>query len=105
MARYLRERGVPDSALIIDSQGINTRATARNAAAYMRAHSLTSAIIVTQYFHVPRSLMAMRQEGICKVGGQYADYYEGRDIFSLAREVVGYAAYAANKPFTSCGFL
>lgn len=104
MARYLRERGVPDSALIIDLEGVTTRATARNAAVYMRAHSLTSAIMVTQFFHIPRSLLAMRQEGICKVGGQYADYYEGRDFYSLAREVVGYPAYAAKQPLTPCGF-
>jgi len=37
MANYLMANGVPAAAIVKDSQGVDTRATARNAAAFMQA--------------------------------------------------------------------
>lgn len=93
MAHYLAGKGVPTQAIIIDSEGINTAATARHAARYMKAHHLRSALAVSQYFHVPRTVFALKAFGICRVGATHADYVEFRDIYSLAREVPAYAVY------------
>jgi vancomycin permeability regulator SanA len=93
MKRWLVERGVPEGAVIVDDQGVDTRATAHNAAALMRAHDLHSAIVVSQYFHIPRTKLAFAQEGLPGVGSAHPDYFEARDLYSLAREIPGYASY------------
>lgn len=93
MKRWLVSQGVPEDAVIVDDQGVDTRATARNAAAVMRARDLHSAIVVSQYFHIPRTKLAFSQEGLPGVGSAHPDYFEARDLYSLAREIPGYASY------------
>lgn len=93
MAQYLTGKGVPAQAIIIDSEGFNTAATARHAARYMKAHRLRIVLAVSQYFHVPRTVLALKAFGICRVGSVHADYTELRDIYSLAREVLAYVVY------------
>lgn len=93
MRRWLLERGVPDERIIVDSNGNNTRATARFCAAFFKERGFTRALAVTQYFHVPRTALALEQEGVPAVGKAYARYVEWRDIYSLAREVPGYVYY------------
>jgi vancomycin permeability regulator SanA len=90
MAAYLVKNGVPSSAIIRDNQGITTMATARNAAAFMRAHQLSSALIATQYFHVARLQLALERNGIGATGSLHASYFELRDFYSIPREVLGY---------------
>lgn len=93
MADWLRARGVPAPAIFIDNQGVDTRATAVNTAALMRAHGWTSATAVTQYFHISRTKQALSKAGVKTVRGSHARYAEWRDLYSIPREVVGYAAY------------
>ncbi|WP_257572440.1 YdcF family protein [Janthinobacterium sp. UMAB-56] len=93
MARYLQSRGVPTSAIIEDNQGWTTDATARNAALLMRTHGWKSAMIATQYFHVPRFRLALERSGIAVSGNVHAPYFELRDLYSVPRETVGYAVY------------
>ena len=93
MKRWLVSQGVPEAAIIVDDQGVDTRATARNAAALMRANDLHSAIVVSQYFHIPRTKLAFAQEGLPGVGSAHPDYFEMRDLYSIAREIPGYASY------------
>ena len=94
MGDYLLARGVPAMAIVRDRAGIDTAATARNAAAYARVHHLGSALVATQYFHVSRTSLALRQQGLRVTGTAHAAYAEWRDLYSLAREVPGMAAYA-----------
>jgi vancomycin permeability regulator SanA len=93
MARYLQSRGVPASAIIEDNQGWTTDATARNAALLMRAHGWKTAMVATQYFHVPRFRLALERSGIAVSGNVHAPYFELRDLYSVPRETVGYAVY------------
>jgi|SRR5471032_760725 len=95
MANYLRKQGVPESAIIEDNQGWTTEATARNAAAYLRSHGLKTAMVATQYFHVPRFRLALERAGIAVSGNVHASYFELRDLYSIPRETVGYAVYYA----------
>lgn len=94
MAAYLADRGVPRERISIDSDGVNTWATAEYAAAYMDARGYSSAYAVSQYFHVPRSKLALRRFGVDTVYGAHPDYFEWRDIYSTFREVVAYVVYA-----------
>ncbi len=95
MARYLIAHGVPASAVVQDPLGFDTAATAANVAAYLRANKLRSALVATQYYHVARTTLALQRHGVTVTGSRHARYFEGRDMYSLAREVIGYAVYLA----------
>lgn len=93
MAAYLREHGVKAEDIIIDSQGSNTRATAINTLRVMQEKHLHSAIVVSQYFHLPRCLLAFHQEGITQVSAATPFYFEVLDIVGTTREAIGMVAY------------
>lgn len=95
MRDYLLSRDVSSGDIIVDSNGVNTRATAQFTARYMREKSLGSVIAVSQFYHIPRSVLAFRKEGVPRVGSAFARYFERSDIFSTLREVPAYLAYAA----------
>lgn len=92
MKAWLVGRGVPAAAVLVDDAGVDTRATARNGAAIMRARGYDSAIVVSQYFHVARAKLAFRRQGLA-VAGAHPAYFELRDLYSTAREVPAYASY------------
>src|SRR5262245_27303537 len=94
MRDWLVAHGVPDSAIVRDSLGLNSHLTALHAAEWMRAHGVTRANVVTQYFHVARAVMACRRAGIDVVGARAPRWYEPRDVYSLAREMVALPVYA-----------
>lgn len=93
MKQYLVENGVPESRIHVDSGGATTHLTARNAARIMRENGWQRAMVVTQYFHVPRMRLAMQRSGVTPVFSAHARYFELRDVYSTAREVIGYGAY------------
>lgn len=93
MKRYLVENGVPEGRIHVDSGGATTYLTARNASRMMRENGWRSAMVVSQYFHVPRMRLALKRSGITPVFSAHARYFELRDVYSIAREVVGYGAY------------
>ena len=95
MREYLLRAGVPAGAIVADPSGANTRLTAVFTAAYLREQGQTSAIAVSQFFHLPRSRLAFEQEGVPLVGSAAADYFEWRDVYSTLRELPGYLAYLA----------
>lgn len=95
MRDYLVARGVPAGAVLVDNAGLTTRHTAVNAAAWMEERGWSRAIVATQYFHVPRCVLALQQAGVSDVGSVHARYVEARDLYSLARETVGWWAYLA----------
>lgn len=93
MKDWLVAHGVAASAILVDSAGVTTGATARNSAALMQSHGLKTATVATQYFHVPRTALALRKAGVAVAHTAHARIFEWRDLYSIPREVVGYAAY------------
>ena len=93
MKRYLVENGVPEGRIHVDGGGATTHLTARNASRMMRENGWRSALVVTQYFHVPRTRLAVKRSGVAPVFSAHARYFELRDGYSIAREVIGYGAY------------
>lgn len=93
MRNYLLARGVSADRIVVDSAGVDTWATARHASAYMREHGYTRALAVTQYFHVPRTMLALKRQGVAEVGGAYAAFFEMRDLYSVFRELPAVALY------------
>ena len=93
MSAYLMKNGVPQAAIVIDGQGVDTAATASNAAAMMRRHGHTSVLVATQYFHVARTRLALERAGVKVAGTAHAQYFEMRDIYSTLREIPAYLSY------------
>ncbi|WP_434643791.1 YdcF family protein [Achromobacter piechaudii] len=94
MRDYLIARGVPAERIVTDSAGDNSWATAHHASAYMREHGHTRALVVTQYFHVPRTVLALRRHGVADVSGGYPQFFEWRDLYSIFRELPAVAWYS-----------
>ena len=94
MADYLAgQKKMPREAIILDEHGNDTQATAKNSAAIMQQRGLTSAVVVTQYFHITRTRYALRRAGIAMVCTAHARYFEMRDLYSIAREAIALPVY------------
>jgi hypothetical protein len=91
--------GRPSGRLVArrDSLGINSAATAANAQRWMQGHGARTAVIVTQYFHIARARIACERAGIDVAGAAAPRWFELRDIYSLAREVVATPVYALRR--------
>lgn len=64
VARLLRQRGIPDSALILENDSRNTYENARFSDIAMRSQKLKSALLVTSALHMPRALGSLEKRGI-----------------------------------------
>jgi vancomycin permeability regulator SanA len=93
MASYLVAHGVPQAAVVLDHNGSNTNATARNAVQLMKDRGLHSALVVSQYFHITRARLALQKYDVPVAGAAHAPFFEPRDVYSLAREVIALWAY------------
>jgi SanA protein len=65
MRRFLVDRGVPDAALVVDRTGFRTLDSVHRARS---VYGLTSLIIVTNEFHLPRALFLADRFGIDAIG-------------------------------------
>jgi uncharacterized SAM-binding protein YcdF (DUF218 family) len=60
-ARYLRARGVPDSALVLETDGRTTSQSVRRASELLRARDRVSVVLVSDPFHALRArVLALR---------------------------------------------
>ena len=91
MAEYLVQHGVPKRAIIIDNKGNTTHETAENFVKDFPREK--EVIVITQYFHISRSKLAMKNVGIGTIEGVHANYVEVNDFFSTIREFFGYYKY------------
>ena len=101
MKKYLAAQGIPSDAIFEDNEGYNTWATAKNTASFLQQHHLTSVLIISQYFHMPRCRLAFARFGISPIYTSHAHHWSLRDFFSVPREVVGYVAYYFRDPSLS----
>jgi uncharacterized SAM-binding protein YcdF (DUF218 family) len=90
---YFVAHGVRPEDLVFDPEGGDTRAVARFTALYAKEHGWERVIAVSQFFHLPRAVMALKHEGVPVVGSLSAGRFEGRDFLSLLREIPAYFAY------------
>ncbi len=93
MRDYLIGLGVPPEALLTDSDGWTTRHTAQNTAQLMKQRGWTRALVVTHYYHLARTRLALHQAGVEKVSTGGAISLEWREPYAIAREFVGYYVY------------
>ncbi|MGO0063404.1 YdcF family protein [Brevibacillus fluminis] len=93
MKQYLVDKGLPQEAVIVDSQGLNTIMTAQNTQAIMKDLHMQSAMVITQFYHISRTKLAFHQAGIDPVYSAHADFFEWRDLYALFREFFAYHKY------------
>lgn len=91
MAKYLIQKGLRQSFLLVDSDGYTTSKTAQNSARLIKRSN--DVIAVTQQFHVSRAKLSLRNAGFVKVRGYFPEYYELRDLYSTFREVPAWLKY------------
>lgn len=90
MKEFLVAHAVPDSLIIVDNFGNNTRASVENTLALRKQIHFNSIIVVSQYFHVTRTKKLFRDKGFENVSSASPDYFEWRDIYALVREFPAY---------------
>jgi SanA protein len=75
--RYLNAAGIPDKDIFLDHAGFNTYNSMVRA---KKIFKVKDAIIVTQKFHLPRSIFIAKKTGINAVGyvADNRNYYSGR---------------------------
>ena len=82
---------------MVDGKGDTTFMSARNTLEIMRKRELGSVLVVSQYFHLPRSRMALKRFGITTVYSAHAHLFELRDFYSAPRELFGFLSYFFRK--------
>jgi len=82
---YLLKRGVPENALIAETQGSDTSQSAQRVAVIMRANGLHSCVAVSDAYHVFRIRKLLEHEGIGPV--YVAPRADSRPHGMLARAV------------------
>jgi vancomycin permeability regulator SanA len=98
MRDYLAARGVPLERVVVDSAGVNTWASALHTQRLMEQRRLRVALVITQYFHVPRARLALKQAGVPVVCSAHARHFELRDLYSIPRELIGLVRYGLRRP-------
>ncbi|MEN8241816.1 MAG: ElyC/SanA/YdcF family protein [Chloroflexota bacterium] len=85
MRDYAIEQGVPPEAIQLDNYGLRTYDTCYRAA---NVFGLEEAIVVTQLFHLPRTLLLCKQMGIEVVGvpARHTVYWPHQTLWWQTRE-------------------
>ncbi|MFM9965450.1 MAG: YdcF family protein [Planctomycetaceae bacterium] len=99
MRSYLLDAGLPEDCILVDPEGRNTLATARNTRRLMSEQQLTSALIVSHYFHLARCKLLIEEQGISAV--TVPARMSRRlvlEAYYVSRECVGYLWYALTRP-------
>ena len=93
MAAYLAAHGIDPARIARDPGGATTYETARDTAAFLRARSLHGVIVVTHYYHLPRTRFALEHFGVAPLFAAPVRTVELHDVAMLCREAAGWAAY------------
>lgn len=99
MRGYLLDAGLPEDRILVDPEGMNTLATARNTRRLMAEQHLTSALIVSHYFHLARCKLLFEEQGVAAV--TVPARMSRRlvlEAYYVFRECVGYLWYALTRP-------
>ena len=93
MHDYLTAHGIPKDNVIMDSKGNTTFDSAQNTHRIIQQKHLKSVFVVSQYFHLPRSRLALKRTGINEVRSASPRFFEMRDLYSAPRELLGWFNY------------
>ncbi len=98
MKQYLVSQGIPAGAIFSDHEGVNTMATAINTARLAKATHFSRIIIVTQYYHIARAILAFHKVGLVSLSADYPRYFELWDLAAIVREAIALPVYFTKMP-------
>jgi uncharacterized SAM-binding protein YcdF (DUF218 family) len=84
---------VPSARILLDSGGDNADLTAKNTVELMTEHKWHSVMVISQYFYIPSTTMTLRRLGVESIYSAHPNFFELLDLYSTAKEVVGYPTY------------
>jgi len=90
MKEFLINQCIPDSLIVVDNLGNNTRASVENTLALKKQIPFSCLIVVSQYFHVTRTKKLFRDKSFENVRSVSPEYFEWRDVYSIIREFPAY---------------
>jgi uncharacterized SAM-binding protein YcdF (DUF218 family) len=93
MTKYLESHGVPPSVIIEDRQARTAQEMAREVAAIMKSRQLASVMIVTDYYQVTGTKIALVHEGIKQVGNAHVGRFQKEDAVKIGRATVALCEY------------
>jgi vancomycin permeability regulator SanA len=94
MKQFLVRRGVPDSAVLMDLQGLNTYMTARNYDSMRKIYNFQSVLVISQFYHITRCKLALRRFGITQnVYSAHGNSYYAVDGMGCIREFFAFYKY------------
>jgi vancomycin permeability regulator SanA len=93
MKAYLVSAGIPAGAIWVDHYGLDTYSTALNSSTLMSSYGWKSAFVISQYYQIPRTKLALRRFGITHIYSAHAQGLTSNGLISLAREVIAYPVY------------
>jgi vancomycin permeability regulator SanA len=94
MKAYLVSNGVPDSVVTEDNEGANTYLTAVNFLKWNKEKNYSSAVIVSQFYHITRSKYILKKMGFTgSIFSASSEAYKWRDITGTIREVPAFYKY------------
>lgn len=99
MKKYLVNNGVKIPRIVVDEEWSNTMMTSHNAYAINKAqwnYPHVWIVAVSQFFHLPRVKLSLRNAWFIQIWAIAPEFFEPRDIYSLAREVPAYWKYLLN---------
>lgn len=102
MQRFLIEAGIPNDRILIDDKGANTLLTARNVRRIMNDERLSTALVVSHYFHLARCKMLFEEHGInCVTAPAHMSRRLAFEPYFVMRECAGYLWYVLTRPLRS----
>jgi len=90
MKEFLISNAIPDSVILVDNYGNNTRLTVENSLKFHQKYKFKSIIVVSQYFHVTRTKKLFKEKGFKNVKSVSPRYFEWPDLYSILREFPAY---------------
>lgn len=91
MKQYLIKRWIKAEDILVDSNGITTQQTSKNVKNLLWSN--VTVIGISQFYHISRIKLSLRQQGFQRVYGYAPRYFEIRDIYSTLREIPAYIKY------------
>jgi len=93
MVRYLRARGVPESAIVDSNLGGTTEETGQLAADIIKTHAFESVMIVADYYDISRLKLALSHEGVTNIMKDHVGTVKKEDAMKIGNAVVTIYGY------------
>ena len=93
MKQYLVAHGLPANRIIEDNDGENTYWTAKDFLPVADSLHVSSAIVVSSFYHVTRTKYIIRKLGFHHVYSVSSDVFFWNDLVGLPRDCIGFYAY------------